>query len=142
MCELSKNCVSVNLHFLVRRYDVNSQTGYSRTNTIPECTEIFYVINNNFTRFFYVFLTMYPRIISQINPTKCKILFNIFIYFSSLHVSGIHVPIIRRKLLYLCDTGICHSCLVGLNSIQPADQTPPIQSDKYQCRIDTAVFSL
>ena len=29
-----------------------------------------------------------------------------YIYFSTLHVSGIHVPIIRRKLLYLCDTGI------------------------------------
>ena len=32
-----------------------------------------------------------------------NILFNIFIYFSSLHVSGIHVPIVRRKfcLIYL-----------------------------------------
>ena len=57
----------------------------------------------------------------------------LFIYFSSLHVSGIHVPIIRRKSLYLCDTGIFHSVwvasglLVGLISIQPADQTPPIR---------------
>ena len=25
--------------------------------------------------------------------------------------------------------------------IQPADLTPPTQSDKYQCRIDTAIFS-
>ena len=23
--------------------------------------------------------------------------------------------------------------------LQPADQTPPIQSDKYQCRIDTVI---
>ena len=87
-------------------------------------------------------------------------------------------------MLYLYDTGICHSVwvasglLVGLNpiqyklqlvwsrdmlagccqptyhmtipiafyieldSIQPADQTPPIQSDKYQCRVDTAFFLL
>jgi len=52
---------------------------------------------------------LHPRTISQICPTRCAILFNIFIYFSSLHVSAIHVPIIRRKLLYLCDTGICHS---------------------------------
>jgi hypothetical protein len=37
------------------------------------------------------------------------LLVGVFIYFSSLHVSGIHVPIIRRKLLYLIDTGICHS---------------------------------
>ena len=85
-------------------------------------------------------------IISQISPTRCTILFHIFIYFFSLHVSGTHVPIIRRKSLYLCYTGICHSVwvasglLVGF-SIQPADQMPPIQSDKYQCRIGTAVFS-
>jgi len=56
------------------------------------------------------------------------------------------VPIIRRKLLYLFDTGICQSVwvasglLVGLK-IQPAEQTPPIQNDKYQCRIDTVIFS-
>jgi len=29
-----------------------------------------------------------------------------------------------------------------LDSIQPADQTPPIQSDKCQCRIDTVIFIL
>jgi len=86
-------------------------------------------------------------LISQINPTRCTILVNIFVYFSSLRVSGIHVPIIRRKLLYPCDTGTCHSVrvasglLVGLNLIQPVDQTPTIQSDKYQCRMDTAIFS-
>jgi hypothetical protein len=28
----------------------------------------------------------------------------------------------------------------GWIEIQPAYQTPPIQSDKYQCRIDTAIF--
>ena len=56
-------------------------------------------------------------------------MFNVFIYFSFLRVSGIHVHIIRRKLLYPCDTGSCHSVwvasglLVGF-SIQPADQTP------------------
>ena len=72
---------------------------------------------------------------------------NIFIYLSSLHVSGIHVPIIRRKLLYPCVTGTCHTVcvasglLVGLTSIQPADQAPPIQSDKYQWHMDTVIFS-
>jgi len=40
-------------------------------------------------------------------------MFNIFIYFSSLHVSGIHVLTIRIKLLYLCDSGICHSVWVA-----------------------------
>jgi len=36
----------------------------------------------------------------------CTILFNIFIYFSSLHVSGVHH---QEKITYLCDTGTCHS---------------------------------
>jgi len=50
----------------------------------------------------------------------------------------------QEKLLYLCDTGICHSVwvasglLVGVQ-LQPADRTPPVQSDKYQCRIDTVI---
>jgi len=103
------------------------------------------------------FVDRHPCIISQVNPTRCTIVFNIrvFIYFSFLHVSGIHVPIISRKLLYPCDIVICHSVgvasvlLVGLKvdglaqpvSIQPADQTSPIQSEKYQCRVDTVIFS-
>ena len=70
------------------------------------------------------FFTVIPCIISQINPTRCTILFNIFIYFSSPHVLGVHVPIIRRKLLYQCNTGTCHSVwlssglLVGLEHTQ------------------------
>ena len=85
------------------------------------------------------------HIISQINPTRCTVLFNIFLYFSSLHVSGIHVPIIRRKLLYPCDTGTCQSVWVayvlpvGLK-IQPLEQTPPVPSDKYHCRMDTVIL--
>ena len=61
-------------------------------------------------------------------------------------------PSSGEKLLYLCDTGICHSIwvasglLVGLKllkvSIQPADQTPLIQSDKYKCRKEKAIFLL
>ena len=85
------------------------------------------------TRWSFVLLTVHPCTVSQINPTTCTILFNIFIYFFSPHVSGIHVPIIRRKLLYPCNNGTCHSVwvaaglLVGLKlvSIQPADQSPP-----------------
>ena len=59
------------------------------------------------------FVDLHPCIISQINATRCTILFNIFIYFSSLHVSGIHVPISRRKLLYPCYTVMCHSVWVA-----------------------------
>jgi hypothetical protein len=94
---------------------------------------------------FLSFVDLRTCIISQITPTSCTILFNIFIYFSSLHVSGVCVPIIRRKLLYLCDTGICHSVwmasglLVGLQSNQQTRRHP--YSDKCQCRMDTVIFS-
>ena len=75
---------------------------------------------------FYVLLTVHPCIISQISPTRCTILFNIFIYLCSLHVSGIHVPIIRRKIavslghwyLSLCMRGVWSA---GWISVQPAD---------------------
>ena len=67
---------------------------------------------------------------SQIIQLGAQFCLNIFIYFSSLHVSGIQVPIIRRKLLYVCDTGICHSewvasgLLVGLKlQFQSSQQT-------------------
>ena len=65
------------------------------------------------TKKFWTFFIISFFIISQINPTRCTILFNIFIYFSSLYVSGVHAPIIRRILLYLCDTVICHSVWVA-----------------------------
>ena len=37
---------------------------------------------------------------------------------------------------YLHSVWVASGLLVEL---QPADQTPPTQSDKYQCRIDTAI---
>ena len=50
-------------------------------------------------------------------------------------------------MLYLWDSGTCLSVWVASGLLvwiefQPADQTPPIQSDKYQCRMDTAIFLL
>jgi len=45
-----------------------------------------------------------PRL-SQIIQLGAQLFLNIFIYVSSLHVSGIQVPIIRRKSQYLCETG-------------------------------------
>ena len=44
----------------------------------------------------------------------------------------------RHCYLSLC-VGIVRSA--GWIEIQPADQTTPIQTDKYQCRIDTVIFS-
>jgi len=69
----------------------------------------------------YVLFTLHPSTVSQIIQVGAQFCLNIFIYLSSLHVSGIQMPIIRRKSLYLCDTGIYHSgwvasgLLVGLN---------------------------
>jgi len=66
-----------------------------------------------------------------------------FIYFSSLHVSGIMYPSSGKKLLHLCNTGICHSVwvvpdlLVGLQSNQQIRHHP--------CRVtntSVAVFLL
>ena len=74
------------------------------------------------------------------NVTGCTILFNIFIYFSSLYVSGIHVPIIRTKSLYICDSDVCHSVWVASGLLDP-DQTPPVQSDKYHCRKNIVILS-
>ena len=90
------------------------------------------------------FLTVHPCIISQISPTTCTILFYICI-----------------SLRYMCRTSMCPSlgenyyiyatlvsvtlyewCLFcWLDWIEPADQTPPIQSDKHQRCKDTVIFS-
>ena len=72
---------------------------------------------------------MRPCTILQINPTRCTILLSIFI-----------------SLLYMFRATTCPSSgeiTVSVRhwylSLQPADQTPPIQSDKYQCRTDTVI---
>jgi len=79
---------------------------------------------------FYVLLTVLHRTVSQIIQLGAQFYLNIFIYVPSLHVSGIQVPIIWRKSLYLCGIGICHSGwvasgrLVGLKSNQPTRRHP------------------
>jgi len=49
--------------------------------------------------------------------------------------SGENCCIYATMVLSLCMGGV-------LSEIKPADQTPPIQSDKYQCHIDTTIFLL
>jgi len=44
----------------------------------------------------------------------------------------------RQLYLSLCMGGVWSA---GWIEIQPEKQTQPIQSDKYQCRIDTVIFS-
>ena len=65
-------------------------------------------------------------------PTRCTLLLSIFIS-TSVHVSGNYVPIIRRTYcIYL--TLVFFTPYGWLSGLL---QQPPIQSEKYQCRIDT-----
>jgi len=61
---------------------------------------------------FYALLTMHRCIISSLNPTWCTILFNIFIYYSSLHVSGIFHSV-----------WVVSGLLIGLNPSSRPDAT-------------------
>ena len=62
---------------------------------------------------------------------------------TSIHVSGNYVPIIRRTcciyatLVFFTLYGWLSGMLVGMRPNQQTRQ-PPIQSEKYQCRINTA----
>jgi len=56
---------------------------------------------------FYVLLTAHLGIVSVNNQLDAQ-LFIMYVYFYSLHVSGSHVPIIRR-INYINTYGICHS---------------------------------
>jgi hypothetical protein len=51
---------------------------------------------------FHVLLAVHACIILWIEPTWCTNFLNVYCF--SLHFSGNCVPIIRRKLPYLCDT--------------------------------------
>jgi len=66
------------------------------------------------------------------SPTRCTLL-NIFIS-TSLHVSDSYVPIIRRT--YCIYATLVFFTLCGWLSCLQTRQSP-IQSQKYQCRIDT-----
>ena len=69
----------------------------------------------------------------QMKPTRFTLLLSIFIS-TSLHVSGNCVPINRKT--YFIDATLVFFVLYGWLSGLQAGQ-PPIQSEKYQCRIDT-----
>ena len=71
----------------------------------------------------------------QMKPTGCTPLLSIFIS-TSLHVSGNYVPIIRRT--YCIYATLIFFTLYGwLSGRDQPTRQPPIQSEKYQCRIDT-----
>jgi len=58
---------------------------------------------------FYVLLTVNLGIIFVNNQLEAHIFFFIYVYFCSLHVSGSHVPIIRRINFINTISSICHS---------------------------------
>jgi len=69
----------------------------------------------------------------QMKPTRCTLILSVFIS-TSLHVSGNYVPIIRRT--YCINPTVVYFTLCGwLSGLQT--RQPPIQSEKYQCRVDT-----
>ena len=80
----------------------------------------------------------------KLSPTRCTILLNIFIsllymFRKSMWPSSGDNYCIYATLVFVTLCGWRLVC--WLDSIQTADHTPPIQSDKYQCRIDTVIFS-
>ena len=85
----------------------------------------------------------YIYIVLLISPTMCTIFFLIYLFLFSTcfghpcahHQEKITISM-RHWYLSLCVGGVRPA-----GSIQSAYQTPPIQSDKPQCRIDTAIFS-
>jgi len=76
-------------------------------------------------------------------PTRYTLLLSIFIS-TSLHVSGKYVLIIRRTYCIYATMVFftLYGWLSGLQTRQPTVQSaqtsqPPIESEKYQCRIGT-----
>jgi len=69
----------------------------------------------------------------QMKPTRFTLLLSIFIS-TSLHISGNYLPIIWRTYCIYATLVffVLYGWLSGLQTKQP-----PIQSEKYQCRIDT-----
>ena len=57
---------------------------------------------------FYVLLTVHLGIIFVNNQPEAQFFF-VYVYFYSLHVSGSHVPIIRRINCINTTSDICHS---------------------------------
>jgi len=73
--------------------------------------------------------------IFQMKPARCTPHLSTF-SSTSLHVSGNYVPIIRRT--YSIYATLVFFTLYGwLSGLLQQTRQPPIQIEKYQCRIDT-----
>ena len=109
-------------------------------------TEIFWVITQRvvaipYRRFEIKYWVQFSRVKKYKKLFKCsQIVFNIFIS-TSLHVSGNYAPIIRRTYCIYATLVFftLYEWLSGRDVSHPDQPTrqPPIQSAKYQCRIDT-----
>jgi len=60
-------------------------------------TLIINISNLHSNQYFYVLLTVHPGMILVNNKLEAQ--FFMYVYFYSLHVSGSHVPIIRRIIV-------------------------------------------
>ena len=65
--------------------------------------------HTHFHLIFYVLLTVHLGTIFVNKQLEAQFFF-MYVYFFSLHVSGSHVPIIRRINYINTTYGICHSC--------------------------------
>jgi len=90
-------CLQVQLS----RYD-NRTYPYVQTIKNSECIKSNYVVGFN------VLLTLHLGTIFVNNQLDAQLFF-MYVYFYSLHVSGSHVPIIRRINCINMISGICHS---------------------------------
>ena len=74
----------------------------------------------------------------------CTILLNMFISLLYMFRASMCPSLGENYYIYatLVFVTLCRWRLVcRLDWIRTADQTPPIQSDKHQCRVDTVIFS-
>ena len=95
---------------------------------------------------FYVLLTVHPCTILQINPKSAQFcLVYLFLFSTCFEQHCAHYQekiaiFMRHWYLSICMGGVWSAGWSETPTNRP-DATPPIQSDKYECRIDTAISS-
>ena len=91
------------------------------------------------SKLFYVLLAVHPRTFSQIIQLDAQFCLNIYLFIYFLYMFR------ASKCPSSGENHCIHAPLGGvwsdLGGVWSSDQTPPIQRNKYQCRIDTVIFS-
>jgi len=117
--------------------------------TQPSTSEVKFVCHQRvidlFIAVYLPFINGKPNSIHKLCFVDRESLYNLFqmkptyyIYFNFCTCFGQLCAHHQKNLLYLCDTGIFRSVWVAVWSAGLQTRQPPIQSEKYQCRIDTA----